>query len=117
MDILDEKALINTMVTSFQKVFDESLKIRATELGMTLHEVVTLASIIENEAQIDDERATISAVYHNRLKRGMLLQADPTVQYALGKWEKRLLYKDLEIDSPYNTYMYNGLPPGAINNP
>ncbi|MBK6766871.1 MAG: endolytic transglycosylase MltG [bacterium] len=66
---------------------------------------------------IPSEARVISSVYHNRLRKGMLLQADPTVAYALGKGPSRLFYSDLRVDSPYNTYMYEGLPPGAINNP
>ncbi len=84
---------------------------------MTRHELVTLASIIEKEARVATERPTISAVYHNRLKRGMLLQADPTIQYALGKHTARVLYRDLEVKSPYNTYQNVGLPPGPIASP
>ncbi|NBO68870.1 endolytic transglycosylase MltG [bacterium] len=82
----------------------------------TKHEILTLASIIEAETSVASERARISGVYHNRLKRGIKLEADPTVQYAIGK-RKRLYYSDLRIDSPYNTYKYSGLPPGPINCP
>jgi UPF0755 protein len=78
---------------------------------------MTLASIIEKEARVASERPTISAVYHNRLKRGMLLQADPTVIYALGRHTPRVLYRDLEVKSPYNTYRNVGLPPGPIASP
>ena len=84
---------------------------------MSRHDVMTLASIIEKEARLAEERPVISAVYHNRLKRGMLLQADPTVQYALGRHVDRVLYKDLEVDSRYNTYKHAGLPPGPIASP
>ncbi len=80
-------------------------------------ELLVLASIIEAEARADDEKPLISSVYHNRLKRRMKLQADPTVIYALGGLDRPLLYKDLEVDSPYNTYKYEGLPPGPINSP
>jgi UPF0755 protein len=82
----------------------------------TKHEILTLASIIEAEASVASERNRISGVYHNRLKRGMKLEADPTVQYAIGK-RKRLFYSDLRVDNPYNTYKYAGLPPGPINCP
>jgi UPF0755 protein len=84
---------------------------------MSRNEIVTLASIIEKEAVLPEERPVISAVYHNRLRRRMLLQADPTVQYALGLHRDRLYYRDLLIDSPYNTYKYPGLPPGPIASP
>jgi UPF0755 protein len=86
-------------------------------MGMSLNAIVTLASIVEWEVIYYREAKSVSSVYHNRLKRGMLMQADPTVSYALGKGPSRLLYRDLKIDSPYNTYKYPGLPPGAINNP
>jgi UPF0755 protein len=72
---------------------------------------------VEKEARLDEERPVISAVYHNRLRQNMPLQADPTVQYALGAHRKRVLYKDLKIDSPYNTYRNRGLPPGPIASP
>src|SRR5205814_3130501 len=81
------------------------------------HDVMALASIVEREARLPEERPVIAAVYLNRLKSGMLLQADPTVQYALGKHVARVLYKDLEIDSPYNTYKHTGLPPGPLASP
>ena len=78
---------------------------------------MTLASIVEAEARVAAERPVIASVYHNRLKRGMLLEADPTVQYALGGHRERVLYSDLEVDSPYNTYRNPGLPPGPIGSP
>ena len=90
---------------------------QARVMQMSEQDVVTLASIIEGEAVYDAERSVISAVYHNRLKKGMKLQADPTVQYIIDDGPRRLLHKDLEIDSPYNTYLYKGLPPGPINSP
>lgn len=83
----------------------------------TVREVVTLASIVERESSRPDELALVAAVYHNRLKKKMRLEADPTVQYALGRWKERLLYRDLEVNSPYNTYRRYGLPPGPIGNP
>jgi len=85
------------------------------ELGMTPHEVYTLASIVERETQHDAEKAIIAGVYLNRLKKGMKLQADPTVVYAIGQYDLgRVLFKHLEHPSPYNTYKYHGLPPGPI---
>jgi UPF0755 protein len=83
---------------------------------MTRGQVLTLASIIEGEALLDSERPRISAVYHNRLRRDMLLQADPTVLYSLGGVRRRVLYSDLLTVSPYNTYVNRGLPPGPICN-
>ena len=90
---------------------------RARAIGMSRHDVLTLASIVEAEARMADERPTIAAVYHNRLRKGMRLEADPTVAYAMGGYRGRLFYKDLAIDSPYNTYRRTGLPPGPICNP
>lgn len=83
----------------------------------TVLEVVTLASIVEREGGRPEELPLIAAVYHNRLTKRMRLEADPTVLYALGRWKERLLYRDLEVDSPYNTYRRSGLPPGPIGNP
>ncbi|MBU1320186.1 MAG: endolytic transglycosylase MltG [candidate division Zixibacteria bacterium] len=95
----------------------DSLKNRMREIHFSLHETLTLASLIESEARDGEERELISSVYHNRLRQGMLLQCDPTVIYALGGLDRALLLTDLEIDSPYNTYKYSGLPPGPICSP
>jgi hypothetical protein len=76
-----------------------------------------MASIVEKEARVAEERPVIAGVYYNRLRKGMLLQADPTIQFALGRHVGRVLYKDLEIKSPYNTYIHKGLPPGPIASP
>ena len=92
-------------------------KERAKKLNMTQHEIVTLASIIEGEAIYNSERGKISAVYHNRLNINMKLQADPTIQYIIPDSPRRLLNRDLKIESPYNTYLHKGLPPGPINSP
>lgn len=83
----------------------------------TLQQLVTLASIVEREAVLAGERPTIAAVYYNRMKKRMRLEADPTVQYALGRWKKGLTLKDLKHPSPYNTYQHFGLPPGPICSP
>ena len=114
---VSEQQVLRRMVEHCHAVFDERLQRRADELEMSIHEVVTLASIIEGETCWDSERDTISAVYHNRLKKGMRLQADPTVQYALPDGPRRLFYSDYRYDSPYNTYRHGGLPPGPINSP
>lgn len=108
--------MIEKMAGQFMKVFDDTLKARADTLNMTVAEVVTLASIIECEATADDERPLISAVFHRRLKQNHPLEANPTIQYAIGD-KRRILYEDLEIDSPYNTYRHTGLPPGPIASP
>ena len=110
-------SVLNKMVKEYKNFWIESYSNRAKELNMTEHEVVTLASIIEGEAIYNSERPIISGVYHNRLNRGMRLQADPTIQYIIDDGPRRLLYKDLQIESPYNTYKNKGLPPGPINSP
>ena len=102
---------------AFTEFFNDSLKQRANKIGLSVHQVLTLASIIKGETNLVSEMPTISAVYHNRLKIGMRLQADPTIQYLLPNGWRRLTYDDLKIDSKYNTYKYSGLPPGPINNP
>ena len=108
---------VEVMVRQFERTWKPEWTSRLQELAMTRHQIVTLASIIEKEARLAEERPVIAAVYHNRLRAGMLLQADPTVQYARGQHTTRVLYKDLEIDSPYNTYRRPGLPPGPIAAP
>src|SRR5690606_10220861 len=116
----DANALIALMVQSFRRTFDTDLRAAAEAAGLTVREAVTMASLVEEEAQIADERPVISAVYHNRLRIGMGLQCDATVIYALqreGRWNGNLTRADLAMDSPYNTYRYRGLPPGPIANP
>ena len=117
---IKEKALVNLLFNQFRKkVFDDSsIQSEIEERETTLLKVVTLASIIDGETQIEEEKPVIAGVYLNRLKKGMRLEADPTVQYALPDGPKsRLLFEDLKINSPYNTYLNKGLPPGPINNP
>jgi len=111
------RTAIRQMTQRFEAQWDPAWDARLDSLRMTRHQIVTLASIIEKEAELPEERPVISAVYHNRLRRKMLLQADPTVQYALGLHRDRLYYRDLLVDSPYNTYKYAGLPPGPIASP
>ena len=113
----DARELVRLMVAQFQRTFGEEWRGRAEELGRSVREIVTLASIVEEEARVREERPVIAGVYWNRLRIGMKLEADPTVQYALGAHRQRVLYRDLEIDSPYNTYLYPGLPPGPIASP
>jgi len=108
---------LETMLQRFFTAWTPTHEERARRIGMTREQVLTLASIIEGEALLDAERPRISAVYHNRLRRDMLLQADPTVLYALGGIRRRVFYSDLLTASPYNTYVNRGLPPGPICNP
>jgi len=112
--------LVRAMRAGFDAAFPPELRDEASARGLTVHEAVTLASLIEKETALDAERAIVSGVYHNRLRRGMLLQCDPTVIYALmreGRWNGNIRRVDLQIDSPYNTYRYAGLPPGPIAAP
>lgn len=114
----DEEALLRRMVALFEQVADEvGVAPGAAEVGLTPYEVVIVASLIEREAKVPEERPLISAVIHNRLREGMLLQIDATVLYALGEHRERVLFRDLEIDSPYNTYRHPGLPPTPIAAP
>ena len=102
------------MAAKFEQYFTLPMRKRAAELGMSVSEVLTLASIVEREAIKEEEKKTISSVYHNRLRSHRPLEADPTIQYALGYWKPRVTYKDLKYSSPYNTYRHRGLPPGPI---
>ena len=109
--------VINKMVFEYNNNITHAMRTRMAEINLSENEVLTLASIIEGEAIFDSERPRISGVYHNRLKKRMRLQADPTIQYIIEDSPRRLLNKDLKIESPYNTYLNYGLPPGPINNP
>jgi UPF0755 protein len=108
---------VGEMVRRFEREWKPDWNRQLTSLAMNRHDIVTIASIIEEEAKRPEERPVISAVYHNRLRERMLLQADPTIQYALGRHTPRILYKDLQVKSPYNTYIHAGLPPGPIASP
>jgi UPF0755 protein len=115
-----EADLIAAMLAEFREVFDAGRRARAAELGLSVRDVVTLASLIEEETALPEERPLVSAVFHNRLRIGMKLDCDPTIVYALklaGKYSGRLLLRDLKFPSPYNTYLHPGLPPGPISNP
>ncbi len=105
--------VIRKMNARFREAFSDSLKKRAAKLGFTVNQAVTLASLIETEAASDAERPVISSIFHRRLKAGLPLQANPTIQYALGE-KRRVFNGDLDVDSPYNTYRNRGLPPGPI---
>lgn len=111
------RGAVRLMVNEFEKRWQPEWDDQLRTLAMSRNDILALAAIIEKEAKVPEERPVISAVYHNRLKRGMLLQADPTVQYALGRHVTRVLFKDLTVDSRYNTYRYKGLPPGPIASP
>jgi UPF0755 protein len=111
------RAAIGEMVHEFEREWKPQWDEERAALGMSRNDVVTLASIIEKEARLSEERPVISAVYHNRLRLGMPLQADPTIQYALGHHVERVTFKDLDVVSPYNTYRHPGLPPGPIGSP
>ena len=103
----------------YRRAWTPAMRQRAQALRMSEREVVTLASIVEKEAKVWTERPIIARVYHNRLQRGMRLEADPTVQYALGEHQRRLLRRHIQetADDPYNTYRNRGLPPGPIASP
>ena len=109
--------IMQRLLGALLEFYDRDRQLAAADLGFSLHEVLTLASIIEAETARPEERTRISAVYHNRLRRGMLLQADPTVAFATGRIGQPLWYKHLSVASPYNTYLHAGLPPGPINSP
>src|SRR6266566_5844050 len=108
---------VREMVYAFERRWRPDWDSSLVELKINRNDLVTMASIVEREARLPEERPVIAAVYYNRLRRGMLLQADPTIQYALGHHVGRVLYKDLAIESPYNTYVHKGLPPGPVASP
>jgi UPF0755 protein len=110
--------MFKLMLSNFEQVaVDNKLINKAEQTGFTMDEIITLASVIEKEAKFAEEKRQISSVFHNRLKIGMKLQSCATIQYILGKPKENLEESDLEIESPYNTYLYKGLPPGPICNP
>jgi len=111
------KDVIKAMVDRLGQVMTPEWQARAKDLHMTLHEVLTLASVIEKETGAGGERAQISSVFHNRLKKKIPLQSDPTVIYGLPQFDGNLRKKDLSHPNPYNTYRWAGLPPGPIANP
>lgn len=111
-------AVVDTMLLTFDRRWRRAWDTTLARQGRSRHALVTLASIVEKEAGRSSDRPLIAAVYVNRLKKGMRLQADPTVVYAMGlASKKRVLFSDLRIDSPYNTYRVSGLPPGPIASP
>ncbi|NLJ33720.1 MAG: endolytic transglycosylase MltG [Firmicutes bacterium] len=112
-----EEAIINRMLQRFEEITIPEIQERAEELGMSLHQLVTLASIIEREALLAEEKPVISGVFHKRLQKGMKLQSCATIQYILGEAKANLSTADTQIPSPYNTYIHVGLPPGPIGAP
>jgi UPF0755 protein len=118
---INARELVRIMAEGFKSEWKAAWDARLDSLDMSRLELVTLASIVEGEARADEERETIAGVYRNRLRIGMALQADPTVQYAIslkrGRRKSRLFEKDYQFKSPYNTYLNPGLPPGPVNSP
>ena len=108
--------IVGQMLSEFEARWRPEWNSRLTQLGWRRHDIVILASIVEGEVRDRTESRTISSVYHNRMRLGMRLQADPTVIYVLGR-RRRLFERDYEVQSPYNTYLIDGLPPGPVNQP
>lgn len=116
-DIAPERFMIR-MMKEYRKFWNDERKAKAAAAGLSILEVATLASIVDEETNNNEEKPIVAGLYINRLKRGMLLQADPTVKFALGDFSrKRILQADLDVESPYNTYKHIGLPPGPIRIP
>lgn len=115
--LITEREILMTMAEKFRGIFSPMMEQQAKEMGLNLHEVVTLASLIEKETGIEAERPLVSAVFHNRLKSKIPLQSDPTVIYGLKHFSGNLTRKDLRTHGPYNTYLIQGLPPGPICSP
>jgi len=116
----NEREIVAMMLANFRQFWTPEKDRRAKKLGMTVREIITLASLIEKETGMDSERPLVSAVFHNRLQKNMKLACDPTVIYAVKRvkpYDGVINRSDLELDSPYNTYVYPGLPPGPIANP
>lgn len=111
------RELVRLMLEQFVSHWTPAWDARLDSMQWSLHDLVTMASIIQSEVRYAPDREYISAVYHNRLRLGMLLQADPTVVYAMGRRPRRVYEKNLQIRSPYNTYLHPGLPPGPISQP
>lgn len=112
-----EEEIIDRMLSKFEEVYQAKLKDKIDETGLNFNEIVTLASIIEREGKVEKEMTLISAVFYNRMEKGMLLESCATVQYVLGERKEKLTYDDLKVESDYNTYIHQGLPPGPIASP
>lgn len=113
----DEEEIIRTMLDQFDSVFNDEMKVRAKKMGRSINEIMVVASIIERESKVPEERGKVASVIYNRLAIDMPLQMCSTVQYVLGEQKEILTYADTEIQSPYNTYINPGLPPGPISCP
>lgn len=111
------KTIVRHMHTAWTKALPEDWRGQLKVLKRSLHEVMTIASLVEGETRVPAERARVAGVYYNRLARGMRLEADPTIQYIIPDGPRRLFLRDLRIPSRYNTYLNRGLPPGPVNNP
>ncbi len=114
---LDEAAIVGHLLDRLDAAVGRDLRAAARARGLGLHQLLTVASMVEREAQVPQERPVIAGVIYNRLDRGLRLEIDATVLYALGRHKEALSAADLAVDSPYNTYRYSGLPPGPIANP
>ena len=114
---LSEKEVIEFLLGQFEKYYEETITPQLSERKVTLKELITLASIVEREAMLKEERSTIAGVFYNRLEIDMPLQSCATVNYILGDWKARLTNDDIAVISPYNTYLNTGLPPTPINSP
>ena len=114
---MGEDAILREMAGRFKQVYSDAYRKRADELGLSQNEVITLASIIEKETSEPSERYIIGAVFHNRLKKGIPLQSDPTVIYGIKDFNGNLTKEDLQTETPFNTYLIKGLPPQPIANP
>jgi UPF0755 protein len=114
---MSENQIANKMLNRFNVVYNTLIVPGSNRLGISPDEALIMASVIEKEAKLEYERPVIAAVFYNRLRINMKLQSCATVQYALGTHKEVLAYKDLEIESPYNTYKHSGFPIGPISNP
>ena len=118
---ISESDFVKIVIGKFKEIFTQKMRLHVRDMGYSIREIVTLASLIEKETSMESERRIVASVYHNRLQKKMLLQCDPTMIYALKKAGifNKMKWKKLgrNIDSPYNTYKYTGLPPGPICNP
>lgn len=114
----DEVRILTRMVDAFDQLANRlDVRSAASRLGVSPYDLIIVASMVEREARVDEDRGPVARVIYNRLRIGMPLQIDATVQFALGQQKERLLNRDLEVESPYNTYKRTGLPPGPIANP